>query len=99
MAHVDPAVADADRMVAEEMARFRAALPSLLEDPALAGKWVVFKDGDVVEAFDDRTEGYHWAVEHLGRLSGFVLILGRDALAFLSFTYDGPRGVFALEAR
>lgn len=73
MAHVDPAVADADRKVSEEMARFRAALPSLLEDPALAGKWVVFKDGEVVQAFDDRTEGYHWAVEHLGRLSGFVL--------------------------
>lgn len=26
-------------------------------------------------------------------------ILGRDVLAFLSFTYDGPRGVFTLEAR
>jgi hypothetical protein len=72
-AHVDPPVAEANRKVSEEMVRFRAALPKLLEDPALKGRWVVFKDGAVVRASDDDREAYRWAVDTLGRLSGIVL--------------------------
>ena len=70
---VDPAVAEANRRVSEEMGRFQAALPSLLVDDALRGRWVVFKDGAVQRAFDDEGEGFRWARETLGRLSGFVL--------------------------
>lgn len=70
---VDPSVAEADRKAAEEMQRFRTALPSLLADDALRGRWVVFKDGAVVRAFEDDTEARRWAVTTLGRLSGFVL--------------------------
>ncbi|MCC7111154.1 MAG: hypothetical protein IT382_17805 [Deltaproteobacteria bacterium] len=71
---LDPAVAEASRKVAEEMTRFRAALPRLLLDPAVAGRWVVFKDGAVARAFDDESEGYRWAVTTLGRLAGFALV-------------------------
>ena len=70
---VDPSVAEADRKAAEEMQRFRAALPALLADEALRGQWVVFKDGAVVRAFTDDAEARRWAVATLGRLSGFVL--------------------------
>jgi hypothetical protein len=70
---VDPSVAEADRKAAEEMQRFRAALPSLLADDAVRGRWVVFKDGAVVRAFDTVTEGRRWAVANLGRLSGFIV--------------------------
>lgn len=70
---VDPAVAEANRKVDEEAERFHAALPSLLQDPALRGRFVVFKDGAVQRAFDDAGEGYRWAVSTLGRYAGFVL--------------------------
>ena len=70
---VDPAVADANRRVAEEMDRFQTALPTLLRDDALRGRWVVFKDGAVVRAFDDEADGYLWARTSLGKLAGFVL--------------------------
>jgi len=69
----DPAVAEADRRAAEEMERFRAALPGLLADASLLSRWVVFKDGAVAKAFDDEGDGYAWARRTLGKLSGFVL--------------------------
>ena len=72
-APVEPSVAEADRKAAEEMERFRAALPLLLADPSLRGRWVVFKDGVVARAFSDDREAYLWAMDTLGRLSGFVL--------------------------
>ena len=75
---VDPAVLEADRKATDEMQRFRAALPALLTDERLRGRWVVFKDGAVMRAFDDDREGYRWAVETLGRLSGFVLAPVRE---------------------
>jgi hypothetical protein len=71
---VDPAVLDADRKAAEEMQRFRAALPGLLADGALRGRWVVFKDGEVLRDFDDGSEARRWAVTNLGRLAGFVVV-------------------------
>lgn len=70
---VSPSVAEADRKAGEEMQRFRAALPSLLADDAVRGRWVVFKDGAVVRAFDTVAEGRRWAVSNLGRLSGFIV--------------------------
>lgn len=70
---IDPAVAEANRKVSDEMVRFRAALPRLLADPTLKGRWVVFKDGAIARAFDDDKEAYDWARATLGRLSGFVL--------------------------
>jgi hypothetical protein len=70
---VDPAVAEANRRVAEEMERFDAALPKLLLDDVIRGRWVVFKDGAVVRAFDDEDSAYTWARNTLGKLAGFVL--------------------------
>jgi hypothetical protein len=70
---VDPALNDAHRRVKAETERFRAALPALLENQELRDRWVVFKDGAVARPFDDPGEGYRWAVENLGRYSGFVL--------------------------
>ena len=64
----DPAVADANRRVAEEMERFQAALPTLLLDDSVRGRWVVFKDGVVVRAFDDEAVAYAWARDTLGKL-------------------------------
>ena len=69
----DPAVADANRRVTEEMERFQAALPTLLLDDTVRGRWVVFKDGVVVHAFDDEAVAYAWARDTLGKLAGFVL--------------------------
>lgn len=70
---VDPVVAEANRKVDEEAERFRAALPALLDDPGLRGRYVVFKDGAIMRGFDDAGEGYRWAVATLGRYAGFVL--------------------------
>jgi hypothetical protein len=63
---------EANRKVAVEMVRFRQALPSLLAGPH-AGEWVVFLDGTVKFAHHDRAVAYHWALEELGALAGFVL--------------------------
>lgn len=70
---VDPAVAEARRKVAEEAARFRAALPGLLADPTLAGRWVLYRDGAVVAAFDSGTEADDEGLRRFGELGGFVI--------------------------
>lgn len=70
---VDPAVAEARRKVAEEAARFRAALPALLADAALAGRWVLFRDGAVVAAFDEGGSAYDEGRRRFGELGGFVI--------------------------
>jgi hypothetical protein len=73
MTQTAAAIAEANQRVADEMERFRAALPSLLIDEKFAGRWVVFKDNRVVNVFDDEADGYRWARTNLGKLSGFVL--------------------------
>lgn len=70
---LDPAVAEARRKVAEEAARFRVALPALLADAALAGRWVVFKDGVVVATFDEGGIAYDEGCRRFGELGGFVV--------------------------
>ncbi|HJW74745.1 MAG TPA: hypothetical protein VJ787_03630, partial [Thermoleophilia bacterium] len=69
---VDPALAEARRKVADEAARFRAALPALLADPALVGRWVLYRDGAVVAAFDDGGSAYDEGRRRFGELGGFV---------------------------
>jgi hypothetical protein len=58
----------------EEMKRFDAALPAMLADPALAGRWVVFRDGKVLYADDDNRRAYDWAISNLGNFGGFVFM-------------------------
>lgn len=69
---VDPR-AEARRKVDEEDERFRAALPSLLEDAELRGRWVLFKDGAVVAAFDDAAAAHREGVRRFGRYGGFLV--------------------------
>jgi hypothetical protein len=57
--------------VLEESRRFRARLPELLKD--YDGRWVVFLDGDVRDAFDDEEEAYVAAVTRFGVRGGFVI--------------------------
>jgi len=65
------AMPTAREMVFTEMVRFRAALPVLLE--TLAGKWVVFKDGQVVSAHDDEDAAYWAGVQAFGTHGGQVV--------------------------
>ena len=64
-------MADVREKVLAEMELFKKALPDLLAE--YEGKWVVFQDGRVVEAFDDEDEAYVAAVERFGVGSGFLL--------------------------
>lgn len=57
--------------VREEMGRFREALPRLL--PELEGRWVVFRDGEVVSVHDDEEQAYRAAVEQFGPAGGQVI--------------------------
>ncbi len=57
--------------VHEEMARFRAVLPKLMESHE--GRWVVFHSGDVVADFGSEPEAYEAAIEMLGPEAGFVV--------------------------
>ena len=70
---LNPGVAVADKRASEEMERFRTALPQLLADVTLRGRWVVFKDGKVLRDFADHVAAHHWGVDNLGYLSGFVV--------------------------
>ena len=60
-----------DFRILEESRRFRAALPELLKQHA--GKWVVFKDGEVRIVTDDEDSAYVWGLEHYGARGGFVV--------------------------
>lgn len=63
---------EANAKVDREYARFREALPALLADPRIAGRWVVFFDGKVVYDDDDDKRAYSWAVDNLGNYAPFV---------------------------
>ena len=62
----------ADR-VREEMGRFREALPRLLSE--LEGRWVVFRDGEVVSVHDDEEQAYIAGMERFGPDGGQVIAL------------------------
>jgi hypothetical protein len=53
------------------MRRFAAALPRL--KPQYAGRWVVFKDGEVASAHDSEEAAYRAGLEQFGRLGGQVV--------------------------
>jgi hypothetical protein len=74
----NPMDANAQRVL-EESRRFRAALPELL--PQYNGRWVVFRNGAVVDAFDDEDDAYVAAVDKFGVGGGFVIArVGVNAL-------------------
>jgi hypothetical protein len=60
----------ADR-VKEEMARFEAALPGLLQ--TVRGRWVVFRDGNVVSIHDDARTAYEDGLRRFGPAGGHVV--------------------------
>ena len=64
---------EANQKVHVEMTRFNDALPKLLADANLVGRWVVFLDGEVRHVDESDRNAYRWAVENLGQLAGFVL--------------------------
>ena len=57
--------------VLEESRVFRKRLPELMT--AYDGRWVVFLDGDVKDAFDDEESAYVAAVKKFGVRGGFVI--------------------------
>jgi hypothetical protein len=57
--------------VLEESRRFRAKLPELMK--TYEGRWVVFRDGDVKDDFEDEEEAYVAAVNAFGVHGGFVI--------------------------
>ena len=57
--------------VLDESRRFRKCLPELMK--AYEGRWVVFRDGSVVAAFDDEDAAYVAAVQQFGVHGGFVV--------------------------
>jgi hypothetical protein len=69
----DPALREAHRKVWLESDRFREALPDLLKDSELAGRWVVFKDGKVHATFDDIEAAYRKGIELFGVYGGQVI--------------------------
>ncbi len=60
-----------EQRILEESRKFRQRLPELLK--TYEGRWVVFRDGGVVEAFDDEDTAYVAAVQRFGAHSGFVV--------------------------
>ena len=57
--------------VLQETVRFRQALPELLKTHA--GKWVVFKDGEVQSVHASEEEAYREGLERFGREGGHVV--------------------------
>jgi hypothetical protein len=60
-----------ERKVLEETKRFLAALPELLQHHA--GRWVVYRDGQVVSDHATEDEAYQAAVERFGHSAGYVV--------------------------
>lgn len=61
-----------EQQVMEETRRFRADLPRWLR--LYRNKWVVFKNGDVVAAFDEQDDAIGDAVARYGRRGGGFII-------------------------
>ncbi|MBI5478799.1 MAG: hypothetical protein HY906_08090 [Deltaproteobacteria bacterium] len=64
-------MSDIERKVLEETERFRAALPELIKQHP--GRWVVFRDGQVVSDHATEDEAYRAAVARFGVTGGFVV--------------------------
>jgi hypothetical protein len=62
-------LAAAKERVHEEMVRFRLALPRLVEDPELRGRWVVFRNGAVLAALNGFSDACGWGDENLGEFA------------------------------
>ena len=60
-----------EQRVLEESRTFRQRLPELLK--VYEGRWVVFRDGGVIDAFDDEETAYVAAVQRFGVHGGFVV--------------------------
>lgn len=58
--------------VLEESKRFLAALPTLLASE-LRGRWVLFKDGEVIADFATDSEALSAGVARFGYYGGFVV--------------------------
>lgn len=69
----DEEMASAHARFWKEQERFDAKLPGLLNDPLLAGRWVVFLDDEVKHITTTREDAHDWAVAHLNRFAGFVI--------------------------
>lgn len=65
--------------VHEEMRRFKASLPRL--KPLYAGRWVVFRDGEVVSVHDSEEDAYRAGLEEFGRQGGHVIARVADQTA------------------
>lgn len=61
------------RIVFEEFKRFEAALPTLLRQQNLNGRWVLFRHGTVHEAFDSRASAYAAGIQRFGGQGGHVV--------------------------
>lgn len=57
----------------EEMRRFKEALPNLMAGKC-AGRWVVFKDGEVKSTHDDEAAAFHAGLEAFGTDGGHLVI-------------------------
>jgi hypothetical protein len=62
---------DFKKVISNEKAEFRKQLPDLLEK--LHGKWVIFKDGCVVKAFESLDAAYEHALELYGLNEPFLV--------------------------
>ena len=58
--------------VRAETARFRARLPELLQN--IPGRWVIFRDGEVVADFLTEKEAHDEAVARYGTGDGFLVV-------------------------
>ena len=59
------------KRVLEESRRFRACLPELMK--TYEGRWIVFRDGNVIDDFDDEDAAYAAAITRFGTRGGFVI--------------------------
>ena len=54
------------------MQRFRERLPGLME--TLSGRWVVFRDGEVISVHDDEEAAFRSGLANFGRHGGHLVV-------------------------
>ena len=82
-------VSDAEfrKAVSKEKAAFREQFPSLLEK--YRDKWVIFKDGQLVEVFNSQEESYKQALDLYGADTTFLVdVVQEEDLQSLSFSIE-----------
>jgi len=78
---------DFNNAISEEKADFREQLTELLKE--YRDKWVIFKDGKVIEAFDDKEVAYAKALDLFGLDEPFLIeIVQVEKLQPLSFSIE-----------